>query len=125
MTISYVASSTASLTGGAVSVNVPAGVVSGDYMITILSSGNTNTITPPAGWTPLSVNTSANWQFYVYGKVASASEPASYSWTTSTIVNIVCAAYHSNMGPMSIDVIGTGNFGVSSTSIGAPSITQI
>ena len=74
-------------TTSSLSINVPAGTASGDVLVAAIAVKPTGiTITPPAGWT--SVNRvdqtagDANSQEVFY-HVATASEPASYSWTFS------------------------------------------
>lgn len=83
----------------ALSVNVPSGTVAGDVMLAqITSSKNTATLTAPAGWTAIR---SDNLTYLTVGvvqrlfyRVATAGEPASYSFGASvagaiagTIVN--------------------------------------
>ena len=65
----------------------PAGTAQGDVVVSCisLSGGTIGAAGVPAGWTPLaSVTAVANPRVYGYYKVATSSEPASYSWTTSS-----------------------------------------
>ncbi|HUK22511.1 MAG TPA: autotransporter-associated beta strand repeat-containing protein [Gemmatimonadales bacterium] len=69
-------------------VNLPAGTVSGDVMIAAIAvRPNTATITAPVGWTLIrrtdNANTNQSSQA-TYRRVAGAAEPANYSWTFST-----------------------------------------
>lgn len=69
-------------------INKPAGTVSGDVMIAgIAVRPETATITPPSGWTLVrrvdNANPNAN-SLAIYRKVAGGSEPSSYGWTFST-----------------------------------------
>ncbi len=72
-------------------VTKPTGVVEKDVLIaSFAASSNSATITPPTGWSLISdtsqaaVNTS---RLSTYYKVASSSEPATYTWTVSSIGN--------------------------------------
>jgi hypothetical protein len=76
---SYVASLTASF-----SVPAPSNIVSGNLLITILSS-SPETYTPPTGWTLYATfpASGGSEQISVYTKTATGSEPGSYSWSAS------------------------------------------
>ncbi len=73
--------------GGSTSLTItkPAGAVEKDLLVAHVSVRNSGTITAPAGWTQV-VN--AAYSFYhrqsVWYKVATASEPANYTWTFGT-----------------------------------------
>lgn len=73
--------------GGALSINKPAGVVSGDFLVANLYlESDTNTFSSvPSGWQLAGsiANTGAfkNWIYYLW---AGGSEPSSYSWTPNT-----------------------------------------
>jgi len=74
-------------TQSSLTINLPAGTASGDVLVAAIAvKPSSVTITPPAGWTSINrVGQSAgdsNSQEIFY-HVASASEPASYSWTFS------------------------------------------
>lgn len=123
MTISYVGHTTTTTSaGGSSTVNLPAGIQNGDYMIVILSCGNATSVTPPAGWGSLGALAGA-WNINVYGRVAS-SEPASYSWTTTAAMNTVCAAWRSTNGSMSLDAAGGVAGFTNVTQATASAITQ-
>jgi hypothetical protein len=70
-----------------VNVGLPPNVEEGDYMIATLSANDFNGITAPSGdgWTLVDSMTDADLGsgtgFWVYERVATASEPADYSWT--------------------------------------------
>ena len=70
-----------------ITINVPAGTVKGDVMVALISvRPYTATIAAPAAFTPLTrVNqtTGTTSSLAVYTRVASSSEPASYTWTFS------------------------------------------
>jgi len=65
----------------------PANTAQGDVLVSCISlnAGTIGAAGVPAGWTSLaSVTARANPKVYGYYKVATSSEPASYSWTTSS-----------------------------------------
>ena len=65
----------------------PANVAQGDLLVgcVALTGGTIGAAGVPAGWTGLaSVTSIANPKVYGYFKVATASEPAEYAWTTSS-----------------------------------------
>ncbi|MBI5429727.1 MAG: hypothetical protein HY938_04625 [Nitrosomonadales bacterium] len=74
--------------GSRLSIPLPAGTVAGDVMIAaVATTPSTVTITAPAGWTLIQTVTQATAtsnRVATYYRVATASEPASYSWTFST-----------------------------------------
>jgi hypothetical protein len=88
-TIEYVGTETAHgiVTSDTLTINKPAGVVSGDVMYALIvhesGSGTSITWTPPSGWTrigPLLANLGQQGEFYY--KVAGGSEPSSYAFET-------------------------------------------
>ena len=86
MAISFVsAETTIQNSGTTITVNKPAGVVSGDLMIAqfYVEGSSIPTITPPAGWTSKATATGTNTRSQVFTKVAGASEPAGYAFTSS------------------------------------------
>lgn len=59
-------------------------IVEGRVLLIILSgSSATTSITPPAGWTRVGFLNAPNRFYDVYAKIATASEPSSYSFTFS------------------------------------------
>jgi hypothetical protein len=70
------------------SIAVPAGTVAGDVMIAAITvTPSTVPITAPGGWTQIRAVTQASGggsQLATYYRVATASEPASYTWTLTT-----------------------------------------
>ena len=65
-------------------MDVPTGTLNGHVMIAMLTkSGGNDTYTQPAGWTELEDVGGSNNSFMVAYKVAGASEPANYTWTTT------------------------------------------
>jgi hypothetical protein len=64
----------------------PADTAQGDVLVSCISLNGAGSAGAPAGWTPLASVTapSNNPSVFGYLKVATSSEPASYSWTTSS-----------------------------------------
>ncbi len=83
--IAFRAAATGVSASGSVTINKPTGTVQNDVMVAgIAVRPNTATITAPAGWTLLrSTKQAANTanQLSTYWKLATASEPASYTFT--------------------------------------------
>jgi hypothetical protein len=101
-----------------VTTNAPTNISTGNLLIAVFNcnSGAARTLTAPSGWTV--VNTTAN-RFFAH-KVATSSEPADYTFTTSgSFSTATCAIM--NFSNAAIDVFGsTSNAG---TNPSAPSIT--
>jgi Putative Ig domain len=68
-------------------VNVPSGTTTGDLLIAAVNIRTIRTISTPAGWTLIRTTTRTNnLRQAVYYRVATASQPASYTWTFSGTV---------------------------------------
>src|SRR5919107_5321023 len=66
-------------------INVPAGTVEGDLLIVLLFNNvNTTGWTAPAGWTAGAPIFNGTVKHNVWYRIATASEPASYSWSCSS-----------------------------------------
>ncbi len=102
----------------------PANVGQGDLLVSCLAlNGGTVAATGvPAGWTRIAaVTTIANPKVYGYYKVATASEPASYSWmTTSTTSGAGIARYS---GASGLDGVATSATGAAASSGAVPAVT--
>lgn len=77
-----------SVANGSVTVNVPAGTLAGDVMIVNMQLQSSSDVpTTPSGWTPLydvsSGSPSSFRRMAGFWKIASASEPSSYTFTVS------------------------------------------
>ena len=101
------------------------GVVTGDVMIAALtmnSAATTLTVTAPAGWVSIrgSRHDTANMRTRTYYKVATASEPASYSFTYSAAVQTAGAiAAYTNVdtaSPVNGSFDGVSPLGTNQTS---------
>ena len=75
---------------GSITINRPAGTVSGSLLLAQIAvrGGTTQTITAPAGWTLVPtngrVNSGVTLAQAIYYRIAGAAEPASYQWTFSS-----------------------------------------
>ena len=87
-TIYFRSASTAQTGSGAtsVTVNLPTGTVAGDVMIATVDAEGSAAFTAPSGWSSTGLFAGASFFGYsaVYFKVATASEPSSYTWTLGT-----------------------------------------
>jgi hypothetical protein len=120
------ASSATSVPVNTIAINKPAGVTTNDVLLAGISVRGNPTITAPSGWTLVRSDASGTTLLQsVYRKVATGSEPASYTWTFSEpIASAVggIAAYSGVNTTTPIDVHG-GQANASSTSVTAPSVT--
>ena len=86
--IGFVAASSNATTGsGATSLAItkPTGVASGHVMVATITATGTGALTPPSGWGVVKDTTQGSaFRQTTYYKVATASEPASYSWGLGT-----------------------------------------
>jgi len=87
ITPAFRSANSATTTGTTLTITKPSGVATNDVLIgSVAVTPSSATITPPAGWTLVrrtnNAGPTAN-SLAVYYKVATASEPASYAWSTS------------------------------------------
>ena len=121
------ASSGANAAAGATTLilTAPASISEGDFLVAniVVSGGGTITITPPTGWTlRLRTNNGNFIGLASYYKIATASEPGSYTWTlTNTRAAGGIARYTGvdTTNPFDTSLGGTGN----NATVTAPSIT--
>lgn len=88
-------------------VPVPSGTLSGHFMLAWVGADNPGTISAPSGWTQ--IGTTKTWAGLGYGsalfrRIASGSEPASYSFATSTY-RYGCILTYS--GATAVDAVGS------------------
>jgi len=115
-----------------IQVFLPAGVASGDILITqVIVHDGTGTDTPiaPSGWTLIrhdsinSANLATSWLYY---HLAGASEPTSYTWT---IAANFAAGVMGDWRNVSISPVenssGAATSGVTPISLSAPSLTPV
>lgn len=103
-----------------ISVAAPAGVTSGDVLLAFLGGNGTN-LTPPAGWTQVSTPRGG---YSLYSKIATASEPANYTFTLSRAND--CTVLILDYSGASIDTATSGAPGGTHTSqTGQPITTTV
>jgi hypothetical protein len=100
----------------------PANTAQGDVLVSCVSLNGGSIGAAPAGWTPLaSVTALANPKVYGYSKVATSSEPASYSWTTSSTTSGGSITRYS--GASGLDTSATSDSGPAASSGSVPGVT--
>lgn len=116
--IAFVAQASANNGNGAntLTINKPAGTVSGHVMIATVTTRTTGAFTAPTGWTSVLDSTATNIHQITYYKVAGASEPANYSWTWTGATRrasggIVDYSGVDNTSPVDVSASGTGASG--------------
>lgn len=133
MAIGFRSSATASIDGGTLlTLPVPSGVQAGDFMIAHISyrQGQNSPVTPPAGWTLLrsegSFADSGGASGYIYYRVATGSEPASYGFTLQDFREAAggIAAYTGVKNANPVDV-SSASTSTGTTAPSAPTITTL
>ena len=107
-------------------IPTPAGVQANDVMVAVLDVKVAPTMTPPAGWNLVSTTANgSNFTHKVYTKVATAGEPASYTFTINEnrAISGAISAYSGVNTANPVEVTGTAGLGTT-TSIAAPSVTS-
>jgi hypothetical protein len=124
--ITFRAFSSTNVSGKTLTILRPTGVVQNDVMVAAIYWDNSRqpTITAPAGWVAIRRDGSTtNEEVALYYRVATAVEPASYSWTASRSIGFtgIIAAYAgaSTTNPIDAQFGLTGN----TASPVAPSVT--
>lgn len=80
-------------------LNKPSGTVEGDFLYALFMTYKTSAVSVdsvPSGWALIAERTvSTYYHFWLYYKVAGASEPTSYTWSISTTAKLhaVCGCY--------------------------------
>jgi hypothetical protein len=130
--IQFVARTTVQNSGSSITAARPASVTAGDLLVVALAKIGTAAMTAPAGWALVRNpadgialdTTTGTLRQAVYFKVATATEPSSYTWTFSAGQNAaaVLAVYRGVDTVTPFDVSG-GQANPIARSIAAPSIT--
>src|ERR687891_1850085 len=115
-------------TAGATSlvINVPAGVQANDLLVAHIARTGNAAISTPSGWTVAGGTTNGNFiRQETYYRVASGSEPASYTWTWTGSQPAAggMSAYYGVKGSSPLDVVGTADTANNTTTVTAPSLT--
>jgi acid phosphatase type 7 len=119
-------SSAANPTSTSLTIPAPAGVQAGDVMVAGISVRGQPAITPPSGWVLVRQDVNGTTQKQaVYYKVATGSEPGSYTWTfaASRAATGGILDYTGVNTANPIDASGGQVNSTSSRSVTAPSIT--
>jgi Bacterial Ig domain len=120
------ASSATNGTGLTLDVQAPAGIVSGDVLVAVIDVRGTPAITAPAGWTLVRLDEIATTMRQgLYVRVATGSEPSSYTWGFSKSQTAVAGILgYSGVDPTSpVDASSGLANATAVTTITAPSIT--
>lgn len=109
-------------------ITAPAGVVANDVLICAIGfNGSPGTITTPdTDWVEIGSELgNSNPKLYLYRKVTTDSDTASYTWTiTNTIASgMVAAAYYDVDTTTPEDVTAVGTFGASASSFSLTGVT--
>ena len=86
-TIAAVNAASASSTTATLTIAKPTSTASGQVMIAVVSGAGTTTISAPTGWVLIQDTISGSMRQLAYYKVAGASEPTSYGFTSSASRN--------------------------------------
>jgi PKD repeat protein len=118
--VSTVLTSTAATTR---TIPTPSGTTAGDLLVSCLTLTGGAVNGAPAGWSPIASATGAtNPKVYGYYKVATASEPAGYTWTTTSVTGSAGIARYSGAsgldGPATSEASNTAT-----TSAAVPGVT--
>lgn len=122
--IGFHESNSAGANAATITVNVPANVRAGDVMLAVVNVRNTNAVTANAAWTAIRNDTStgSNSRQWLYYRVITGVEPASYSWTlTSGRVTAAIVAYR-GVDTTAPVVTSLAQANASSTGITAPTV---
>ena len=127
--ITFVGSNTATVNAASATVNVPAGVVSGDaLLVSAASNSNTTPLTGPSGsgWTLLQTVTAGTGLTSVWSKVASSGDAGSaitFSTPSAVKLNVTVLAYHGTSGSNPVSVFGATAETVSRSTHTTPTVT--
>ncbi len=120
------ASSAQNPTATTLTINRPGGVVAGDVMVAGIGIRGAPTVATPAGWTLIRTDAAGTYTTQaLYYRVATASEPASYTWSFSKSVPAAggISAYQGVDTTTPVGVSGATGQNSNTTSIVAPSVT--
>jgi hypothetical protein len=107
-------------------INVPAGVQVNDLLVVHIARAGNAAFTAPGGWTPAGGTTNGNFiRQATYYRIASSSEPASYTWTWTGSQPAAggMMAYYGVKGSSPLDVVGAANTANNTTTVTAPGLT--
>jgi hypothetical protein len=119
--VEFVSSSISTSVSSPNSVTAPSGIAAGDLLLLVGASNGVTVTSAPSGWDVQLNESPSTPAAIVYTKIATGSEPSSYSWSlsSSTGNGLAILCYRNATG---IDVLGSRTRASSNTST-APTIT--
>lgn len=127
MAVTYVASSTVGGSGTVITINRPAGIAVGDFMLAAVAfRGQTVNITPPAGWTFVRRDDETTHHSLVtYYRFYRAGDPASWTWNLAVTGRYAAgiATYNNVSSSFPVDGLAGQTNSTASTTISGPSVT--
>lgn len=109
-----------------IAVPVQAGTALNDLMLTQIIAEGASTINVPGGWYLIGTLSTSSGRMSVYGRNASGSEPANYTWSINTTLAMTGASVSLDNCDITAAVTGfSGQTNVSSTQVIAPSATAV
>jgi len=122
--IGFHEASSAGANAASISVTVPANVRAGDVMIAVVTVRNNAAVTANAAWTALRNDTTAgaNMRQWLYYRVVTGAEPASYSWTISSARVAAAIVAYRGVDLTTPIAANVGQANASSTTITAPTV---
>src|SRR4051794_9602509 len=106
-------------------ITKPAGTSSGDLLVSCFSLDGSTVKSAPSGWTAIAAVTNvARPRVYGYYRIAGASEPASYRWTTNASVASSGGIVRYS-GASGLDAPAVKGSGLSGTTATVPGVTTV
>ena len=114
----------------AVSIGVPAGTASGDLLVACIATngGGVSGAGAPSGWSPLAIVTGlSNPKLFGYYHLATASEPAAYTWVlSSSVANAGGMAQYVGVDPVTtLDAPVSTTTVALTTTVTVPGVTTV
>lgn len=117
MATSVVSSSQAASTNltdaNGVTINAPASIASGDFLVAVLSGPYTGSVvwSAPPGWTLAASDhaASVSLESRIYTKTVTGSEPSSYGWTTTGGAGSYAGVITAYRGTIGLGTVGSGS----------------
>lgn len=127
MAVTYVSSSTVGGSGTLITINRPAGIAVGDFMLAAVAfRGQVVNITPPVGWTFLRRDDETTHHSLVtYYRFYAAGDPTSWTWTLAVSGRHAAgiSAYNDVSSSFPVDGLNGQTNSTASTTISGPSVT--
>jgi len=122
--IGFHEASSTGVNAGTVTVPVPANVRAGDVMLAVVNVRSNNAVTANAAWTAIRNDTSTgnNMRQWLYYRVVTGTEPASYSWTFTNARAVAAIVAYRGVDPTTPIVTSVAQANNNSTNITAPTV---